>query len=101
MGMFSKKKVELPSKPKLKTMDELVTSFTSEAQTIADAQADIVRQKEEEIRKATEKRDAASKEQRKANVFIKNFTALADDPEEDQEPLAEEVDEMMQEAGEK
>ena len=82
MALFgNKKKNDLPTKPALKTMDQLVTSFTSEAQTIADAQAGIEAKEEEAIRKATEKRDAARTEKRKADNFIKNFAALADEPE--------------------
>lgn len=78
MALLGKKK-QINVVPKLKTMDDLVTSFTSEAQKISDAQGDIESRKNEEIIRAETARDAARKEKNRANIFIKNFTALAEE----------------------
>jgi hypothetical protein len=75
--IYRTKRMFKKTQPTIKTMDELVSTFTSDAQSIADAQAEVVSLEDEKIKLAQSRRDAAQGENDKANKFIKNFAALA------------------------
>jgi hypothetical protein len=77
---WSKKEEILPPVKNVRTVSELVTSFTSQFKEVADANAKIVATQEAAIKAAQEKKLFAESEKMGAENFIANFKAMSSTP---------------------
>lgn len=69
-----------PVAPKLRTVSELVTSFTTQFKEVADRNAKVVETQEAIIKAATDKKNVAATEKQDAENFIANFEAMRKPP---------------------
>jgi hypothetical protein len=77
---WKKSAPELPVVRNVRTVSELVTSFTSQFKEVADANAKIVTTQEAVIKAAQEKKLFAESEKAGAENFIANFQAMRSAP---------------------
>lgn len=76
---FGKKEIKIEARPAVKTVEELIGSFTKEFQKVADYQDKIVLKETQIIKDAERRKELAELEQKAANKFITNFVALSKD----------------------
>lgn len=77
---WKKSTVEFAPVKTVRTVSELVTSFTSQFKEVADANAKIVETQEAVIKAAQEKKLIAESEKVGAENFIANFQAMSSTP---------------------